>query len=180
VDARWRLIYLAPMRRAKGTIRVFTFKEGLLSAVAHDLQIRLDQFEIALDGENVTGEFQLKSLTLEGPVEKGVVQPNQYDAGKRADVHKAINQDILHTDRHPTARFTGRAVPRGEGYSVSGELELAGKKAPLAFEVASQGGEYRGELEIKPSQWGVPQYKAMLGAIRLKDQIRIVVALTEA
>jgi hypothetical protein len=174
------LVYRPHMRRAKGTIRVFTFKDGLLSAVAHDLQIRLEQFEIGLDGENVTGEFQLKSLTLEGPVEKGVVRPDQYDAGKRADVHKAMNQDILHTDRHPTARFTGRAVPRGQGYSVSGELELAGKKAPLAFEVASQAGEYRSEFEIRPSQWGVAQYKAMLGAIRLKDQVRIVLALTDA
>jgi YceI-like protein len=168
------------MRKAKGTIRVFTFKDGLLSAVAHDLQIRLEQFTITLDGENVTGELPLKSLTLEGPVEKGVVQPNQYDAGKRADVHKAMNEDILHTDQHPIARFTGRAVPRGEGYSVSGDLELGGKKAPLAFEVARQAGEYRSEFDIKPSQWGIAQYKAMLGAIRLKDQVKIVLALTDA
>src|SRR5256885_12067352 len=53
------------MRKAKGTIRVFTFKDGLLSAVAHDLQIRLEQFAITLDGENVTGEFALKSLRSE-------------------------------------------------------------------------------------------------------------------
>jgi hypothetical protein len=168
------------MRRAKGTIRVFTFKEGLLSAVAHDLQIRLESFDVTLEGEVVNANFQLKSLTLEGPVENGVVKPDQYDAGKRADVHKAINQDILHTDQHPTARFTGRAVPRGEGYDVSGELELLGKKVPLAFPVTKQGGEYRGEFEIKPSAWGVPQYKAMLGAIRLKDQVRIAFALTDA
>jgi polyisoprenoid-binding protein YceI len=168
------------MRRAKGTIRVFTFKEGLLSAVAHDLQLRLDKFDITMEGEVVNAEFQLPSLTLEGPVEHGVVKPDQYDAGKRADVHKAMNQDILHTDQHPTARFTGRAVPRGEGYDVTGDLELAGKKAPLAFPVVKQGNEYRGEVEIKPSNWGVAQYKAMLGAIRLKDQVRIVFALTDA
>jgi hypothetical protein len=168
------------MRRAKGTIRVFTFKEGLLSAVAHDLQLRLENFEITLDGEAVGGEFQLRTLTLEGPVENGVVQPERYDAGKRADVHKAMNGDILHTDQHPTARFTGRAVPSGEGYTVSGELELAGRAAPLAFEVVREGGEYRGDFAIKPSQWGIAQYKAMLGAIRLKDQVRVAFALTDA
>jgi polyisoprenoid-binding protein YceI len=167
------------MRKAKGTIQVFTFKEGLLAAVAHDLQIHLDEFNITLDGDRVSGEFPLKSLTLVGPVEDGVVQPEKYDAGKRAEVHKAMNQDILHTDSHPTARFVGLAAPRGEGYSVSGELELAGQKAPLAFEVNKQGGYYKGEFEIKPSQWKVAQYKAMLGSIRLKDLVRVRFTLTE-
>ena len=63
------------MRRAKGTIQVFTFKEGLLSAVAHDLQIQLDKFDITLDGENVRGEFPLQSLRLVGPVEDGRSSP---------------------------------------------------------------------------------------------------------
>jgi polyisoprenoid-binding protein YceI len=168
------------MRRAKGTINVFTFKEGLLSAVAHDLQLRLETFDITMEGDAVNAEFQLKSLNLVGPVDNGVVKPDQYDAGKRADVHKAMNQDVLHTDQHPVARFAGRAVPRGDGYDVSGDLDLSGKKAPLAFPVVKQGNEYRGEFEIKPSEWGVSQYKAMLGAIRLKDQVKIVFALTDA
>jgi hypothetical protein len=168
------------MRRAKGTIQVFTFKEGLLSAVAHDLQIQLDAFEITLDGEQVRGEFPLRSLQLVGPVENGVVQPQKYDAGKRADLHRAMKQDILHTDAHPTARFDGRATPRGEGYRVSGELELAGRKAPLAFEVTREGASYLGELEIQPSRWGIEQYRAMLGAIRLRDQIRVRFVLTDA
>ena len=167
------------MRRAKGTIQVFTFKEGLLSAVAHDLQIHLDTFDITLDGDSVRGEFPLRSLNLVGPVEDGQVQPDRYNAGKRADVHKAMNEDILHTDKHPTARFSGRAVPKSEGYSVSGELELAGQKGPLSFDVGKQGGSYTGEFEIRPSQWGVEQYRAMLGAIRLKDQVKVRFSLTD-
>jgi YceI-like domain len=168
------------MRRAKGTIQVFTFKEGLLSAVAHDLQLQLEKFDITLDGDSVRAEFPLQSLSLVGPVENGVVQPEKYDAGKRADVHKAMNEDILRTSQHPTARFSGRATPRGEGYSVSGELELAGQKGPLSFDVAKQAGSYSGEFEIQPSRWGVEQYKAALGTIRLKDQVKVRFALTEA
>jgi hypothetical protein len=168
------------MRRAQGTIQVFTFKEGLLSAVAHDLQLHLDNVSVTLDGENVSAEFPLKSLTLVGPVEDGVVQPEKYDAGKRADVHKAMNEDVLRTDQHPTARFNGRAAPKGAGYSVSGDLELAGQKAPLAFDVTKEGNSYTGGFELQPSRWGVQQYKAMLGAIRLKDQVRVQVRLIEA
>ncbi len=116
------------MRRAKGNIRVFTFKEGVLSAVAHDLQFHFEQFAITLEGEAVHGEFDLKSLSLDGPVRDGAVHPEEYDAGKRAEVEKAM---------------------------------------------------HRGQVEIQPSRWGVAQYKALLGAIRLKDTVRIAFELTD-
>jgi polyisoprenoid-binding protein YceI len=168
------------MRRAKGTIHVYTFKDGMLSAVAHDLCIRLEQFVITLEGDAVNGEFDLKSLFLDGPVRDGAVHPEDYDAGKRADVEKAMHADVLHSDKHPKARFAGRAAPKGEGFDVSGDLELAGKKAPLAFEVKRDGGSYRAQVELVPSRWGIAQYKALLGTIRLKDVLRVDVALTDA
>jgi polyisoprenoid-binding protein YceI len=168
------------MRRAKGNIRVFTFKEGVLSAVAHDLQFHFEQFAISLEGDAVHGEFDLKSLALEGPVRDGAVHPEEYDAGKRADVAKAMHGDVLHTDKHPTARYKGRAAALGQGFKVSGELELGGKTAPLAFDVGYEGGAYRAQFEIQPSRWGIAQYKALLGAIRLKDTVRIELELTDA
>src|SRR5215510_9432947 len=102
------------MRRAKGTIHVFTFKDGVLSAVAHDLRIRFERFAITLEGDAVHDEFDLNSLLLDGPV----------------------RDDVLHTNEHPTASFTGRASTKDEGFAVSGELALAGRTAPLAFEVS--------------------------------------------
>jgi hypothetical protein len=168
------------MRRAKGSIHVFTFKDGVLSAVAHDLRFRLEGFVITLEGEAVHGEFDLISIFLDGPVRDGVVHPEEYDAGKRADVEKAMHGDVLQSDQHPTAVFSGRAVPNGDGFAVAGELALAGRRAPLAFDVRRADGAYRAEIEIAPSRWGIAQYKALLGAIRLKDLIRIHLALTDA
>ena len=167
------------MRRAKGTIQVFTFKDGILARAAHDLQIRLDKFEITLDGDRVRGDFPLRELHVDGPVEGGVVRPEQYDAGKRADVEKAMHGDVLHTEKHPTARFEGKALPSGDGFEVQGQFELGGQTAPLAFGVKNDAGVYRAQIEIQPSRWGIAQYKALLGAIRLKDLVRIDIALTD-
>jgi polyisoprenoid-binding protein YceI len=168
------------MRRAKGNIHVFTFKDGMLSAVAHDLRVRLEQFAITLEGDAVLGEFDLKSLFLDGPVRDGVVHTEEYDAAKKADVEKAMHGDILHTDKHPKARFAGKATPKGEGFTVSGDLELVGQKAPLAFEVSRVDGTYRARVELVPSRWGIAQYKALLGTIKLKDLYVVDVALTDA
>ena len=167
------------MRRAKGTIQIFTFKDGVLSAVAHDLRIRLEQFAISLDEDTVRGEFDLKTLFVDGPVRDGVVHPEEYDASKRSDVEKAMHHDVLHTDKHPTARFAGRAVAEGDGFAISGILELAGHEAPLSFGVGRANGAYRARFELVPSRWRIEPYKALLGAIRLKDVLRIEVALTD-
>ena len=168
------------MRRAKGTLHVFTFKDGVLSAVAHDLRIRLEKFDITLEGSAVRAEFDLKSLFVDGPIENGVLRADQYDAGKRADVEKAMHNDVLRSSKYPTSTFTGTATPQGAGFQVSGELELCGKKAPLSFDVKNEADSYTAAFEFTPSQWGVAQYKALLGAIRLKDVVRIEFTLKDA
>ncbi len=168
------------MRRAKGSIFVFTFKEGVLSGVAHDLRIRLERFDITLDGQTVSGEFDLKSLHVDGPVENGTVRPESYEDSKRADIEKAMHGDVLRTNQYPVSRFRGTATPRDKGFRVSGDLELAGRSGPLAFDVREEAGVYRAEFELEPSRFGIAQYKALLGAIRLKDRVRIEFALTDA
>ena len=172
------------MRRAKGTISVFTFKEGILARAAHDLALHTQRFDIALDGEQVTATLPLAALVVIGPVEGGVIRAELYDAGRRAEVEQAMHSEVLHTARNPTARFDGRAVARGAGFVVTGRLSLAGQNAPLAFDViedsVGDGGHgYRARCERQPSRWGIAPYKATLVAIRLKDVIRIELALTE-
>ena len=48
---------------------MFTFREGLLSPIAHDLRLRLERFEIAHDDETVEGRFWPDSLVVEGAIQ---------------------------------------------------------------------------------------------------------------
>jgi polyisoprenoid-binding protein YceI len=167
------------MRRATGTIRVFTFKEGMLSRVAHDLALRLDRFVVTLDGEILRVEFELASLVVEGPVESGVIRAERFDAATRAEIERAMHEHVLETRRHPTALFSGSAVPADSGFDVSGQLALVGRSVPLSFAVRRERGSLRAELELVPSRWGIEPYRALFGAIRLRDRLRIEVELHE-
>jgi hypothetical protein len=168
------------MRRAKGTIEVLTFKAGVLARAAHDLRLRLEQHEITLDGEKLQAALDLRSLRVEGPVESDVVRPERFTAADRDEIERAMRADVLHTDRHPMARFEGRALARGDGFDVEGELLLAGRRAPIAFDARGEGGVYRAAFDLQPSRWGIAPYKALLGAIRLRDVVRIELALRDA
>lgn len=151
-----------------------------MSAVAHDLRVTLQTFDITLDGTAVQANFDLDSLVVDGPMNNGVLQADQYDAGKKADVAKAMHGEVLHTKNNPKAAFSGTASPAGDGFRVEGQLQLAGSTQPLAFDVRKDGATYRSEFDIQPSRWGIAQYKAMLGAIKLKDVFKVELALTES
>ena len=159
---------------------MFTYKAGLLARAAHDLRLRLETFQVTLDGEKMHGDFDLRSLRVEGPVEGGVVRRDLFDKGERTEIERAMNAEVLHTDRYPTARFEGLAPPRGKGLAVAGTLALVEREVPLAFDVRWEDGAYRAELEIRPSRWGIAPYRALLGTIRLQDRVRIELALTDA
>lgn len=168
------------MRRGQGSLHIFTFKDGVLSAVAHDLRIRLDAFTVTLDGDRLEAEFDWKGLVVEGPMVDGTLRASDYDAGKRADVEKAMHGEVLRTSKYPKALFQGTATPDGDGFRVNGDLDLAGKKAPLAFDVKRNEGVFTATFELTLSRWGIAQYKALLGAIRLKDVVRVEAVVKEA
>jgi hypothetical protein len=50
----------------RGTLYVFTFKEGLLSKVAHDLRLSVQRFSVQVDGENVVAAIATSALTVDG------------------------------------------------------------------------------------------------------------------
>jgi hypothetical protein len=165
------------MRRAVGRLEVYTFKAGLLSVAAHDLHLRLDEFSVSLDGDAVEAEFALERLHLVGPVEDGVTLHGRYRPDQVAAVESAMRGEVLRTHQHPTARLAGRAQARGDGWEVSGTLAMAGAQAPISLTFRKAGDEYLASVELRPSRWGIAEYHALLGAIRLQDRVRVEVAV---
>lgn len=161
------------MKPLTGRIEVLTFKDGILSKVAHDLLIELGRFELRTDGTRVEGRFALTSLSVEGVMHKGVLDAHGLSDGDRHDIEGNIQGKILHTKDKPEATFVGQAA-RGEGkHSVAGSLTLVGKTQEIAFEVREAEGHWRGEVELVPTRWGIQPFKALLGAIKLQDRVLV-------
>lgn len=154
-----------------GTIQVFTFKEGLLSKVAHDLRLTLGQFEIDFDPESgsISGRFSPATLTVDGAMRDGRVDEGALKPKDKREIQGNIQKKILHTARHPEAVFTGSL----DGTKVSGDLSLAGRTAPLDFTATVTDGRIRGRATLVPTRWGIQPYKALLGAIKLQDRVEV-------
>lgn len=156
----------------RGEIHVFTFKEGLLSKVAHDLRLTLERFEIAVDGDVVRGRFWPGSLGVDGTMRDGKLDPKGISDKDKRDIRGKISDKVLHTSRHAEVAFEGRATTGDDGHHrIEGTLALHGRRAPLTVTTVVDDAGARGEVTLTPSQWGIAPFKALLGAIKLHDRV---------
>lgn len=163
----------------EGDVLVFTFKDGLLARAAHDLRLRVMRFSVQSDGESVEATFDASTLRVDGTVRGGVVDADELSDKDKAEIEKTARKEILEASRHPKIVFEGSVRSIGDRHNVRGELRLVGQRAPVELEVREEDGRLKAEVEITPSRWGIQPYKALLGAIKLRDRVRLQFDLTQ-
>ena len=143
--------------------------------VGHDLIIDVGQWEAAAevgdDGTLAAVQFDADPRSLQ--VREGLHGVKPLTGKDRAEIGKTIDEKIL--AGRPIC-FRSSAVERDDGrLTVRGELELAGTRRPASFELdAAADGRVRGTLPVTQSEWGIKPYRGMLGALKVRDTIEVV------
>ena len=160
--------------------RVFTYKEGLLSAVAHDLEIRVESFTIEIDETawRLEARFDPTSLRVVGAVRNGAVDPGELSESDKRTIEGNIVRDVLDAARHPEIRFTSDAATgRGDDLAVRGTLALHGHTRDVTV-IARRGADgWTAEARLHQPDFGIRPYSAMLGTLRVKADVVVRVTL---
>ncbi len=173
-------------------LAVQLYREGVGSALAHDHVVEATevggsvQYDPArLEDSAIVIEVRATSLRADQPAARrrlGV--EGDLSDGQRADVEKAMRApDQLDVARHPTIRFVStRVLAEGEGRArVTGRLTLRGVTREVTFPatITLDAGVFRGRatLSFLQSSFGYQPYRALLGAIRNKDEVTLHVDL---
>jgi polyisoprenoid-binding protein YceI len=159
---------------ASAECTVLSFKEGLLSAVAHDLELRITRFEIDVDDETLavrarfdTASIRVVSAMVDGAPRQGTLS----DADKRK-IEQSLADEVLRAREHPEARFTStRVMPEGDGYHLAGELSLRGRARALDVHARPIGERLVAEVRLHQPDFGIKPFSAMLGAIKIKPDV---------
>ena len=166
-------------------VLVFTFKEGLLSAVAHDLKIRVNRFAIHVDEATraIEATFDARSLSVVTAMKDGADSLGALSDGDKKKIAENIADDVLHPKKHPEIRFASTSVEEdesGAGYRVKGRLTLCGQTHEIAFVSRSDGEGQVAEIKLHQPTWGVKPFSAMLGTLKIKPDVLVRVALPGA
>jgi hypothetical protein len=162
---------------------VLTFKEGLLSAVAHDLMIRVTRFDVDIDDASlaVTARFDATSLQVATAMHAGAPQPSALGESDKRKIEENILSDVLRARDYPEVRFRSTEVTRsGEGYRVAGELSLHGKTRTITFDARPDGERLSAEITLHQPDFGIKPYSAMLGTLKIKPDVIVRISLPRA
>jgi polyisoprenoid-binding protein YceI len=160
------------------TLTVRTGKGGAAAKAGHNLLIEVTSWSAALE---IADDPERSSLTLTADARSlkvrdgsGGIQALGED--DKAGITKTIDEDVL---KGGSIQFRSSSVtpsPNGGPITVSGELELLGRSAPLSFELqADDGGHIAGSATLKQSDHGIKPYSALFGTLKVLDEVVIEV-----
>ena len=163
-----------------GMLTVETSRRGAASKAGHDLVIEVGSWSAELD----VAKDPAITLTADGGslrVREGTGGVMELDDDAKAGIEQTIDEEVLQGTKIEFRSSALELDPGGSRGTVHGELELAGTRRPISFELRSEGERLTAHATVKQSDWGIKPYSALFGTLKVADEVEIAVeaGLTE-
>lgn len=141
-------------------------KAGLLSAVGHDLTLRVGRFEIEVESGAVRARFDASSLR--------VVEPASVSPRDRREIEATVAAVILGAPEHPFVTFAASSIVEdGPLRRIEGSLSICGRERRYAVTARREAERAIVESRIHQPDFGIRPFTAMLGALRIKPDVLV-------
>lgn len=158
-------------------VHVLTEKEGMLSAMAHDLEIAVTAFTAKVEDTQIQGTFDARSLKVLHAMKNGAPSTALSDKDK-AEIEKNIAKDVLESEKHAQVTFASTSVKRdGASVAVSGTLQVHGVSKPVSFTAKKVDGAWVAEIPLSQPDYGIKPFSAMMGTLKVKPDLKVRVKI---
>lgn len=152
--------------------RVSVFRDGVAKSMGHDVDLRVTRLSLDVaDDDTITADFEADSLQVvsEGPSEAD----RQKIAGNAADT--------LGARKFSKITFRSTSVERdGDSATIKGDLTLHGVTNPISVQAHDDGKCWSAELTLDQTKFGIKPFSAMLGALKIKSEVKIHISVPSA
>jgi hypothetical protein len=159
---------------------VYVYREGLLSAVGHDLKLRVTNFTIDIVDHPlaVRGKFRADSLRVAGAMKNGSLHEEEPPAHDKQQIATTILRDVLVAHLYPDITFHSTGVTQEDDtYQVNGWLELHGVRKEIQFGINPRPGHMVARVTVHQPDYGIVPYRAFFGALKVKPDVHIEIAV---
>lgn len=158
-----------------GTVKVKTGRQGMASKVGHDLTLDAANWKatVIIDGDPARSEVNatIEPRSLEVTAATGGAKPMS-DKDKK-DIKKNISG--LLGNGSITFTSTSVEVKSDTALKVAGALTIAGQDRPVTLDMAlTPAGRLTASTTIVQTQFGIKPFSAMMGALKVKDEVEVV------
>jgi polyisoprenoid-binding protein YceI len=158
-----------------GTLTVETKRIGAAQKAGHDLVIEVTSWK----GTLRVGEDSEVTVTADSGsfnVLQGTGGIKSLDADDKAGIAQTVDEEILN---RTSIEFRSTSVELSDDRTrgkVDGELELAGRRSPISFELSStEDGRLTGRAVVKQTDFGMKPYTALFGTLKVADEVEVAI-----
>ena len=159
---------------------IYTFKEGFLSRLAHDLKLGVTSLSVTVDTEPlaVRASFETRSVQVLCFRRDGRDDPTPLGALERSQIESNLHTDVLGSARFPTAQFVSTSItPSSDGFVVRGALTLHGRTAEITAPVRRVADRYVASVTLRQTAFGIKPYSAALGSLKVRDELTVTLSV---
>jgi hypothetical protein len=158
---------------SRSHVAIYTFAEGVFSALAHDLELGVT----TIAGEATRGEPPAVEITIAvaaigvvGVVKRGKTDRNALSASDRDAIERQIKDDVFRGG----ATIVARGELRGDRARIEVSAPTGRAEATTTLEV-TRGDEARarGSIDLSLRAMGIAPVKGPMGAFRVSDKVRV-------
>jgi hypothetical protein len=156
-----------------GSLQVKTYREGVAQAIGHDLILEVMSWSATVtvgDDGATTVELNADSGSLE--VREGLRGVKPLSDKDRAEIKKNIDGKVL--ERKPVS-FRSTSVTVGDRIAITGELAIGSASRQQTYELAEHEGRITGTLPVTQSDYGIKPYRGLMGALKVRDGVDVVI-----
>lgn len=157
-----------------GACEVFSFKDGMLSRLGHDVKLQVKRFELTFEAGTVVGWFDPRSIETLCAMKDGVPRPGTLSEKDKRKIEQHVRNDILDVGRYPKILFESTTLQRdGDGFIATGTLVLHGVEQMVTGLARRVGQSLVCELELDQTHFGITPFRALFGALKIQPQVLV-------
>ena len=158
-----------------GTLTVRTGRGGAAAKAGHDLELEVTRWRATLEvGDAAAATLIADARSLRVIRGSGGITPLGDE--EKAAIAQTIDDEVL---RGSAIEFRSTRVDAaGDLLTVAGELELAGRRHAVTFDLAIAGGQLEGTARIRQTDWGLKPYSALFGTLKVADEVVVAISAT--
>ena len=157
-----------------GRLTVHTRKGGAAAKAGHDLVIEVTSWQGELHvGDTTTVTLRADARSMR--VREGSGGMTSLGDDDKASIEQTIDEEVLKGTPIEFRSTSCKLSPEGDRLYVSGELELAGRRAPVTFDLSLNGARLNGSATVKQTDFGMKPYSALFGTLKVLDEVQVAV-----
>jgi len=154
-----------------GTLTITTGREGAAAKAGHDLVLKATSWSGTVDiGDSPSVKLTVDPSGIE--VESGTGGAKALSDKDKGEIKKGMTDKVLGSSQ---ITFQSSEVSVSDGnMTVKGDLSVAGSSDSVNVPLnVGDDGTVKGSVTLSQSTFGIKQYKALMGALKVADAVTV-------